>query len=156
MATRTINDYDKITDGLYVGAVEALLDHKSELKERVGAVVSLLSSSEFNSLKLGTLKKEFKHLWIEIDDMPSCDLKQHFKKAFKFIDKGLKKGVLIHCWAGQSRSPSLIIAYLMYKKNLTFQQAISLVQTGRAGIEPGFFSSQIKSYFDTGVTEKKK
>jgi hypothetical protein len=87
-----LDSSDGYTDGLYVGAVEALLDHKSELKERVGAVVSLLSSSEFNSLKLGTLKKEFKHLWIEIDDMPSCDLKQHFKKAFKFIDKGLKKG----------------------------------------------------------------
>lgn len=92
MATRTINDYDKISDGLYVGAVEALLDHKAELKGQIGTVVSLLSSSEFNSLKLGTLKKEFKHLWIEIADMPSSDLIQHFKKAFKFIDKGLKKG----------------------------------------------------------------
>eukprot|EP00029_Vermamoeba_vermiformis_P010851 TRINITY_DN5814_c0_g1_i11.p1 TRINITY_DN5814_c0_g1~~TRINITY_DN5814_c0_g1_i11.p1 ORF type:complete len:100 (+),score=10.19 TRINITY_DN5814_c0_g1_i11:70-369(+) len=92
MTTRTINDYDKITDGIYLGAVEALLDHKTQLKESIGTVVTLLTSSEFNSLKLGTLKKEFKHLWIEIDDMPSCDLVQHFKKAFKFIDKGLKKG----------------------------------------------------------------
>ncbi len=92
MATRTINDYDKITDGIYLGAVEALLDHKNELKDCIGTVVTLLTSSEFNSLKLGTLKKEFKHLWIENEDMPSCDLVQHFKKAFKFIDKGLKKG----------------------------------------------------------------
>jgi dual specificity MAP kinase phosphatase len=51
----------------------------------------------------------------------------------KFIDEALRAGknVLVHCQAGVSRSATLIMAYLMYKKRMCVRRAFSHVRSTR-------------------------
>jgi len=42
----------------------------------------------------------------------------------------------VHCMAGVSRSPSVVIAYLMHSEKLSFDQALSLLKHARPVVEP--------------------
>ena len=48
-------------------------------------------------------------------DTPSEDLARHFDACFAFIDGALADGgaVLVHCFAGKSRSVTVLLAWLM-------------------------------------------
>jgi dual specificity MAP kinase phosphatase len=63
----------------------------------------------------------------------------------------IKNGkVLVHCQAGISRSPTIVIAYLMKIKNLTHDSAYHLVKSKRGIIEPNiFFVSQLFDFEKT-------
>ncbi|KAA8588398.1 hypothetical protein FQN60_001592 [Etheostoma spectabile] len=60
----------------------------------------------------------------------------------------LTKGVvLVHCNAGVSRAPAVIIGYLMSCEGQTFADALSLVKSvrGASSPNPGFLE-QLRSY----------
>lgn len=71
--------------------------------------------------------------------MGTEDIKSHFKECNEFIENVIEreKGkVMVHCYAGKSRSASVCIAYLMYKCCMSFQDAFKFLQTQRKEIEP--------------------
>lgn len=84
-----------------------------------------------------------KHLVIEADDFPNFDLcKNHelcLNKKAPYFDKGAdfiyenlpKTNVLVHCFAGVSRSTSIVIAYLMKYKDMKFDNAYEFVKSQR-------------------------
>ncbi|MGL5100977.1 MAG: dual specificity protein phosphatase family protein [Plesiomonas sp.] len=43
--------------------------------------------------------------------------------------------MLVHCWAGMSRSATIVLSYLMLKQNMTLKEAINTVKEKR-GILP--------------------
>ena len=58
-----------------------------------------------------------------------------------------KRGVLVHCLAGISRSVTVTVAYLMHHLHLTFNEAFSLVKRKKANISPNFnFLGQLLDY----------
>jgi len=58
--------------------------------------------------------KDFKYKVISIPDTSNYQLIRHFPAAISFIREGMAKGgVLVHCYAGVSRSASCVMAYLM-------------------------------------------
>jgi protein-tyrosine phosphatase len=89
----------------------------------------------------------FEYLKLGLKDETSQDLKFCFDECFQFIENHLKNGnsVLIHCMAGKSRSVSIVLAFLIYKK-WTLQEALKLVLKKRSNISPnlGFFSQLIE------------
>ncbi|XP_010490926.1 PREDICTED: tyrosine-protein phosphatase yvh1-like [Camelina sativa] len=68
------------------------------------------------------------------------NLLDFFDLCLDFIDAGRKeKGVLVHCFAGQSRSASVVIAYLMRNEKLSSKDALaSLRHSSHASPNPGF------------------
>ena len=78
------------------------------------------------------------YLRVPIDDLPSQDITPFFESTFAFLDEHLSKGeaVLVHCMAGISRSVTIVIAYLMRKKGLKFQEAFALVRSRRHRADP--------------------
>ena len=55
--------------------------------------------------------------------------------------------VLVHCQAGISRSPTIVIAYLMKKEKKEFQTVYNEVKAIRPIIEPNFkFYIQLVEY----------
>ena len=57
----------------------------------------------------------YKCVRIHIEDDESFDISEHMGAAFRFIDEARLNGagILVHCVAGVSRSPTVVIAYMM-------------------------------------------
>ena len=71
------------------------------------------------------------------DDIESYNLSRHFDKMLEFINKNLKTtNVLVHCFAGVSRSATTVIAYLMKFHNMSFSKAFDLCRIKRRIINP--------------------
>lgn len=69
--------------------------------------------------------------------MPFVNLMRHFAEGIAFIKEGMKEGaVLVHCFAGVSRSATMTIAYLMKEHKLTFYESMSFVRKKRSIIFP--------------------
>lgn len=83
---------------------------------------------------------------IAIEDQDDQNIFQFFLPAIEFIDKA-SDNVLVHCYAGVSRSASLVIAYLMYKNHISLSEAIKLVKSKRSCISPNFgFMLQLRDF----------
>jgi protein-tyrosine phosphatase len=93
-------------------------------------------------------KYPFVYMTIYEDDNPKVDIKSYFSLTNKFIDKYRKdRGVLVHCAAGISRSTTVIIAYVMYKLKLGFNEAYTFVQERHPITDPNFgFICQLHQY----------
>jgi len=66
-----------------------------------------------------------------------------------FTDEGRSKdeGVLVHCLAGISRSVTVTMAYLMYKRSLSLNDAYDLVRARKSNISPNFhFMGQLLDF----------
>ncbi len=66
---------------------------------------------------------------LNVLDMPQQNLIQYFEEAIQFIRDVKKIGgkVFVHCFAGVSRSATIVIAYLMGKMSLP--EAYNYVKT---------------------------
>lgn len=72
-----------------------------------------------------------------------------FQTTFPIIDEYTQKNknVLIHCQLGVSRSASLVIGYVMYRKRLSFENSYKLVKQKSDIISPNMhFITQLYSY----------
>jgi protein-tyrosine phosphatase len=88
------------------------------------------------------------HKTYELDDVDSSDISQFFDDSYTEIKEGLKNGsVLVHCAAGISRSPSIVIAFLMRENKWTFKKAHDYVKGKRRIINPNSgFIKQLKTF----------
>ena len=61
-----------------------------------------------------------------------------FLPPFKWIDQQIEQGksVLIHCLAGAHRAGSTGVAYVMYARNWTFNEALPFVKGIRPIVDP--------------------
>jgi len=58
--------------------------------------------------------------------------------------------VFVHCQGGISRSATIVIAYLMYKNNMTVNEASNYVKEHRPCICPNpNFMEQLEQYYKT-------
>ncbi|CAL1276220.1 unnamed protein product [Larinioides sclopetarius] len=82
-------------------------------------------------------ESKFVYKNVEILDDPTTDIKIFFEGCFDFIDDGRQEGcVLVHCNAGVSRAPTIVLAYLMNRCKMTLKDAYSLVKSVRSCIRP--------------------
>lgn len=77
-----------------------------------------------------------------------CSNVRFFASSFDFIDEGLKNGnVLIHCYAGISRSTTILTAYLMRKNQWTCRETLAMIKKIRSVIGPNRgFMAQLRKF----------
>ena len=130
----------QITANLYLGNIFDAQNIKKLLKLGIKKVLSLITDTQ-----LLKYPDEIEHKLIEIEDYPKENIIQYFYECLLFIDDNKK--VLVHCFAGLSRSTTIVIAYLMWKNQLSFLEAIHLVEQIRPNINPNFgFVKQLKMF----------
>ena len=58
---------------------------------------------------------DLKYKIINVMDVPWEDISKHFSVAIRFMKEALANGgkVFVHCYAGVSRSATIVIAFLM-------------------------------------------
>lgn len=85
-----------------------------------------------------TIPSGFNYKHLEAADNGIQNLRQFFEEAFDFIDEAKKAntGVLVHCQAGISRSPTIAVAYLMKHYLMAMAEAYKFVKTKRSIISP--------------------
>jgi hypothetical protein len=87
-------------------------------------------------------------------DSGSQNLKQYFQDAIAFIDgvREVNGRVLVHCQAGVSRSPTIVIAYLMARSQKTLADAFSYVKDRRTIVAPNLnFMGQLLEFEQNSV-----
>ena len=130
--------YDKITDKIYLGNEDTARD-KNILKElNISNILICAEGCE------PFFSNEFKYKILYLDDDIEEDLLSWLKEGFDFIDSS-KDNVYIHCVMGISRSASVVIAYMMYKNKMKYDDAYDYVFNKRKVISPNSgFINQLK------------
>jgi predicted protein tyrosine phosphatase len=91
---------------------------------------------------------EFEYMQVKINDRSSEQLSVHLKSTYDFIHES-PGPVYVHCQMGISRSPSVVIAYVGRRFNLTFDEAYEVVERQRPCIMPNHgFKLQVKEYLE--------
>ncbi|KAH1200714.1 Dual specificity protein phosphatase 1 [Glycine max] len=137
----------KIDEGLYLGSI-ATAANKPALKDcnitHILTVAGRIPPAHPNDFVYKIIDGMIRFCWkIEaVVDRDDEDLKQYFNECFDFIDeaKRLGGGVLVHCFAGRSRSVTIVVAYLMKTRGMSFFEALKHVKSIRpaAGPNQGF------------------
>jgi len=130
----------QILDFLFLGSQQnaSSRDQFVNLKiQRVLNCALLEVLNTFDKVVLSDVHKGIKYHGLAIDDDPSQDLTKYLGKATRFLDHAKKKrqNVLVHCRAGKSRSPAIVIAYLITYQNMSFKEAYDHVKTCRPNID---------------------
>lgn len=82
----------------------------------------------------------FQYLEIKVPDLPNAPISGVFPITNNFISTALKQGgkVLVHCHAGISRSPTIVIAYLMKEYGQSWQSMLRYLQQKRSIVNPNW------------------
>ena len=90
---------------------------------------------------------KIKYLRVPVNDGCDQDIKKYFDETNEFIDQVKQQNgkVLVHCQAGISRSPTIVIAYLMKMNNISYDIAFQTLKSKREIISPNI--SFISSFF---------
>jgi hypothetical protein len=110
------------------------------------------------------MKPHFPHKYIYLE-VPLLDSMQqsidaHFDRVHAFVDAALasseRGGILIHCFAGRSRSTALIASYLMRTRKWSLSRALVTIQQRRAVARPNpGFLLQLRRYQDAlGISDE--
>jgi len=151
----------EIIPRLWLGSLRSFTDELPILTTArdVGTVIRCLpegSGSDLDSLQLVDAKalaarwKCRLHV-VSIDDDPSADIYPHFAECCEIISHSLDtegKAVLVHCQMGISRSASIVVAYMMWKKRpeITLDHALTYAMARREEVSPnvGFVQALVK------------
>ncbi|XP_057326278.1 dual specificity protein phosphatase MPK-4 [Microplitis mediator] len=146
------SSYDEIEANLYLGNLTAATDIKWLKDTKITHILTVDSCPLPRQIELlPNINLKF----IKITDMPREDILTFFEDTYNFIDNALQddKKILVHCYFGVSRSATLVIAYIMKKYKMTYEDAYELVKSKRrfVGPNPGFIA-QLKLYEKMGYT----
>ncbi|KAH6832562.1 dual specificity protein phosphatase-like protein [Perilla frutescens var. hirtella] len=104
------------------------------------------------SLEYAGKDLKFVRMAVPLRDMESEDLLDYLDVCLDFIEDSRKEGsVLVHCFAGVSRSAAIITAYLMKSEQLSLEDAIeSLKQSCESVCPNDGFLEQLKMFEQMG------
>ena len=141
------SDYNWILNDIAVGNIRAARN-LTELKS-VGISVIVCAIPDL-PYSIDTYKKNgFSLFHIPIDDAPDVDIEKWFDDVSDFImaNRLMQKKILVHCYAGMSRSVSLTCAFLMNLFQCNDVKALYWIRDKRpcVAVNPGFLR-QLASY----------
>ena len=137
-------DISRVRSGLYIGSQAA----------EEAPLSSLTSHCISSVLQLGTgptmqpSHPSLTYKCLSVKDEDSVDLVRRLidEKALDFIDEGIRLGaVLVHCQLGMSRSATAVLAYLMSREHVSFDEALHDLMRCRKIVQPNLgFCNQLK------------
>lgn len=144
-------DYHEIEDGIFIGNIKSVigdyLTKQSDVLDilNIKVVISALSEEEYDDNMVA--KEDFPDIeWhrLVISDDDNEKIAPYFSSVYNWIKASNleNKNIFIHCLGGLSRSPTLVIAYLMIEHRWNFEESYNFVKTKRPyiSINSGFIN----------------
>ena len=139
----------QVTENLYLGNIK---DAQSAAKLKSLGITKVLSI--INESQLLKYSDNIEHKLINVADIPRQNIIQYFGECLMFIDDNNKK-VLVHCYAGVSRSATIVIAYIMWKNQLDYAEASKYLERIRPIIFPNYGFVRQLEIFDKLLKKNK-
>ena len=133
----------EIFNGLFIGSESNARNLEELSSEHIRHIVNVTSHVPFYH------SDQFQYYHIPADDTQKQNLLEYFDQAYTFISQAIEKNerVLVHCVAGISRSPAIVISFLMRYAHMKMNDAYQLVKTKRSIVCPNLnFMGQLLQY----------
>ncbi|KAM0794865.1 hypothetical protein BDR22DRAFT_977424 [Usnea florida] len=128
----------EILPQLYLGDLRAAENTEELSRKDISFVLTMKEGRLTPDTRDAYRKARISHVQISKSDLETEDLLTVFEPVCDMIEGRLakKKGVLVHCLLGKSRSVTVVMAFIMRQMNVSFQEAKVLVQSKRAIASP--------------------
>jgi protein-tyrosine phosphatase len=130
-----------ITNTLFLGSAKASKDFDSLKEKKITHIVNISGKQFFPN--------DFIYIRSHFEDSNNSNILETFDEIFTFMDEAIKSGgrILVHCQGGVSRSPSVVIGFLIHKYSMKYQEAFDLIKNKRKGIKiKEEFMKQLQEY----------
>ncbi|XP_029165135.1 dual specificity protein phosphatase 19-like [Nylanderia fulva] len=98
---------------------------------------------------------DIRYYTCDLLDLPESNITSLLKKCVDIINATRKENILVHCNAGVSRSPAIIIAYLIIHTKLSYNEAYNKVKEARNCIRPNDgFVKQLRNIENTTFADE--
>ncbi|CAF0948541.1 unnamed protein product [Rotaria sordida] len=142
------NDIDNhpmthIIDGLYIGSESNAKNLEELSSEQIQCIVNVTSHVPLYH------SEQFQYCHLPADDTQKQNLLEYFDQAYSFIHNAIENNekVLVHCVAGISRSPAIVIGFLMRYAKMNMNDAYDFVKRKRSIVSPNLnFMGQLLEY----------
>ncbi|KAF5309368.1 hypothetical protein D9611_013995 [Ephemerocybe angulata] len=138
----------EILPGLFLGPFVASKSLETLQSLGITHIVCIRDAKEAFSVK-PRFPGTFQYMTLDVEDNEEQNLIRLFPGAKDFINTAIANGgrVLVHCNGGISLSPSFVVMFVMQYYQLSWEDALHMVQNRRYCISPnGGFLTQIKEY----------
>ncbi|XP_035661237.1 dual specificity protein phosphatase 4-like isoform X3 [Branchiostoma floridae] len=129
----THTSYNEVFPNIYIGDQS---DAEDEHGLKFEGITHVLNAAHW-PLKYERVELLYKRLRVVYHGIPGrdndqFDMSQYFDEAADFISQAKSAGkVLVHCAVGFSRSPTLVVAYLMLYHRMSAQEALRTIRAKR-------------------------
>lgn len=117
--------FSQVTPTLFLGGADAPLNAALVSRKGITLIVNVTLNHTCPAYR------GVECVRVPVSDLPSARLGDHFDRVAERIHSNHAGGTLVHCAAGMSRSPALVMAYLMRYRGVTLCQAHRWVQDSR-------------------------
>lgn len=181
-STRSSSGPSRITDFIYVGAVEDAQDADFLSSHNITTIINISSEVYWCPVESVSVHS------FAVEDQAEADIRSLFQPTRAILD-GVRAAhfecrsaaaasgsgrvgeassalhsaaaeppcVLVHCRKGFSRSPTIVAAYLMYRNGWTAAQAVRFVQQRRRAAEPNIgFLHTLRMFQDEMMPEERR
>ena len=121
---------DRVRDGLFIGSLRSAQNDFVYKELGIKHVVTCGRNLRVNTHGVD-------HLEVAVEDVEEQPLLPFLETAIKYItEREGKGGVLVHCFAGLSRSATVVLAYLMARHRVRLDTAIEELISVRPAVHP--------------------
>jgi len=132
----------EVVPQIFVGSIHVAFNSEALQSRGITHVLNLSGMA-------ATYPQRFTYLTIELRDKDHANLLSCIPASNLFMESAIESGgsVLVHCNGGRSRSPALVIAFLMSTLSISYKEAYCRVKRARpiTSLNRGF-ENQLRAY----------
>jgi protein-tyrosine phosphatase len=129
----------KITNNMYLGNYDKLFDTNWFHNNNIKVIIDLIRyPGNYNPNPFSRSSNSIQYFHFPLSDHPKENAFQYYPQIRKILQnaEAQHKNVYVHCFAGISRSATMVLAYLMDRHNLSLPKAYNYVKNRRQIIQP--------------------
>ena len=134
-----------IIDNIYLGSSFNAANYNELINNKISVIINVTKDiSNFYEKE-----KNIEYYKIPIYDINDESIIDYLENVYNFILKNKNKNILIHCFAGRSRSAAVVLFYLIKKYDFSIDTAYDYLVSKRSLVNMNTsFYDEIKNYFN--------